>query len=698
MIYSNLSFFVVVISRHLSPIAAETSHQHSKTPTTPAIPPTSPAVTMKTPPQSPDKIPPAEIMSPKTLASQIRKEVEKHRAQGINSIQDILSTVFYYEGPHLRTFGPRHRKADEEPPSDAGISALAVAMSMPLGKQREFLEILQGMSDASEDVQQQQQSSLVPSGGFTTCPADVKDVLSFVKSMLQKSDSILKAPLSVDTKKAGLAVGVEEAVGVTRSKSHHDVLDSGVKEPMDHLRIYVKASTRSSSPKAVLPDYEQSMLDHLTACSQNIKIPFSKSLQNIAAMDGADLVKFFHEKVARISTDIEMLDHIVWTGVIPFLVPCKELMACVMMSNKAVYVMSDEAIPVTRSPSPSFIGHRRMKSDSAITQKKLEDQSGIVGFNADRADKSQGNAGGVLHYARDSSPKKRVKCQVMIQLTDLEEVIIGMFDQKLRLTGVSPENTIVLMLRNLYLTHIFQDHLMSVLPVPKSTTPQIRVKSPGIDFYKSQKSRSESCEYMHPSKVKFCYPNDETIGDLTYLIAVNTKDKKPSIDETNIIMYMLVHRVMGTNDMTSGHVIIQEPIEKNSNKFPRTLVITNRHLTLCKEDHVSYPLPAFSKMLPDNPQYDIQEIQPVENLRRLVVSDFSSHDVSLVFEVIEVEVDVSRDYFSASTEGQRKSPVSPEIAWSLVLPSFEDRERLIKLLRVQYMDMCGDELSIQVST
>ena len=133
-------------------------------------------------------------------------------------------------------------------------------------------------------------------------------------------------------------------------------------------------------------------------------------------------------------------------------------------------------------------------------------------------------------------------------------------------------------------------------------------------------------------------------------------------------------------------------------KSHRTLVVTDKHLTLCREDHVSYPLPGFMKSLPENPQYEILEVQAAEHLRRLVVSDFSSRDVTLVFEVMDVVVDITRDHYGNKDGKKAESPVTPEIAWTLVLPSFEDRERLRKQLCHTWQEIHGKELSIQVNT
>ena len=83
-----------------------------------------------------------------------------------------------------------------------------------------------------------------------------------------------------------------------------------------------------------------------------------------------------------------------------------------------------------------------------------------------------------------------------------------------------------------------------------------------------------------------------------------------------------------------------------------------------------------------------------------MVSDFSSRDVTLVFEVMEVVVDITMDHYGSreSGEGKVEGPAMPEIAWTLVLPSFEDRERLRKQLCHTWQEIHGQELSIQVNT
>ena len=157
-------------------------------------------------------------------------------------------------------------------------------------------------------------------------------------------------------------------------------------------------------------------------------------------------------------------------------------------------------------------------------------------------------------------------------------------------------------------------------------------------------------------------------------------------------------RQVNCSPLQGSSVTIKEPLE-DCERSHRTLVVTNQHLTLCREDHVSYPLPGFMKSLPDGPQYEILAWQAVENLRRLVVSDFSSRDVTLVFEVMEVVVDITVEHYGSEEDGGSSArPTMPEVAWTLVLPSMEDRERLRKQLCHTWKEIHGQELSIQVNT
>jgi hypothetical protein len=71
--------------------------------------------------------------------------------------------------------------------------------------------------------------------------------------------------------------------------------------------------------------------------------------------------------------------------------------------------------------------------------------------------------------------------------------------------------------------------------------------------------------------------------------------------------------------------------------FPRTLILTDEHLVLAVEDHVSYPLPDFARVLPDQ-HYQIQngihteivEVRYLEYLVRVELSDANPSQTKLI--------------------------------------------------------------------
>ncbi len=134
---------------------------------------------------------------------------------------------------------------------------------------------------------------------------------------------------------------------------------------------------------------------------------------------------------------------------------------------------------------------------------------------------------------------------------------------------------------------------------------------------------------------------------------------------------------------------------------PRTLVLTENHLALAVEDLVSYPLPDFVRGVPVLPQVQVQEVRSLELLKRVVVSDFTSHDLCLFFwdEKEDISVDTSLDYYS-NKKGAVSDPQDvPEACWTLLIHSMTDKDRLLKLLCRQWSELHGGEqLSVQVST
>ncbi|XP_071805690.1 nischarin-like isoform X3 [Asterias amurensis] len=639
-------------------------------------------------------------ISPKALLHCIFDELARHQAEGINSIPELIFHLhIYFRGPVLCTYGPRHLKDGVKEPEVQGPSIRGYLEQMAPETQKEFVDLLHGLTSGKVQLPSHIFPKLKDAAEVLVCVLKVlgleeKSIVDGARDKLM-SEEVMKLQVSCEDnlqkeKKIEREVAVVDAARMS-------VVSPAITISEHESPVYTKPS-RSSSPR-IIPTYDALSLENLTQCNQQIGIELSEPMKVIADMQATELIKYFHDNIAEIVSEPEKLTHVVWVGAIAFQRPSVEISACVMLSDRAVYILSaDSSKSQVLSPPVEVRGHRRMNSDSVIKEKlkadsKKQEQISTAGFNGGQVLKSP-HASGVLVTATENKSRKRVKCQHILKLTDIAEVDVGLFDQKLRLTAKTAADTVSLLTRNFQVTLGFLEWLMQVLPISSGSSKSPDRSQQVVDPYKLHRSYTE--EFLHPSSVKFSYPNDETINDLTYLIVACIKDPKISIERTSILLYMLVYQV---HPIPNSPIAIREPLHP-CEKSHRTLVVTDKHLTLCREDHVSYPLPSFTKVLPENPQYEILEVQALEHLRRLVVSDFSSRDVTLVFEVMDVVVDITMDHYGSreSGEGKVESPALPEIAWTLVLPSFEDRERLRKQLCHTWQEIHGQELSIQVNT
>ncbi|XP_030827981.1 nischarin [Strongylocentrotus purpuratus] len=676
-------------------------------------------------------------LSPKAFAYHVFDEISRHSQADITDVPTVFSQLtMYFQGPNLFTYGPRHKAAGMPPPDINGPTLEGHLSQMSKEEQEELIELLRGIVDGTVQL-----SNKFPS------QSEAEEVWRHIQTMLGRSDAREKerevenacepddaAPVrpqlqishaadgcaseeketktwDVDDSKDlcvnEIASKVEEVSIISEADEENKVGDATesssstrAEEPYETLLPQMKSRTLDnqdiefgemiSSPSIVpgapslvfVPDYDQTMIDHLSSCGLKKGLKLSPSMQCLATMSANEMIKYFHENVTKMGVDTEHLTHVIWTKVITYAVPKKEIMSCVMLSSIALYVFSDQTLKCHRE---SWKTHRRICSDSAVRKSKLK---------SGRPDQ-QSHASGVIHSSSELEAN-RVCCQHVIPLRDIDEVVVGLFDQKIRVTGQTPDNTLTLITRSFKETHKFQQQLMLALPHPES--PRKSDQRPGspIDLYQeAMKARQEAVitEYKHPAGVKFVYANEETISDLTYLVVEKVKSPSYGFHDVHLLMYMLLHQV---GDVVSNNDYVPPSIE-TAPRYPRSLIITNTHVALCHEDHVCYPIPNFSKLLPESPQYAISDVQPIFNLKRLVVSDFSSCDITLIFEVINVEVDISREYFTSDDLQEGEKHHTPDIVWTLVLPSLEDRERLMKMICGQWRDKHNKELSIQVS-
>nr|XP_006821310.1 PREDICTED: nischarin-like [Saccoglossus kowalevskii] len=450
--------------------------------------------------------------------------------------------------------------------------------------------------------------------------------------------------------------------------------------------------------------YSEEALNELSNYNAKANLRVPDAMKSLASLRGLALVKYYHENIAQISSDLEELKFIMWCGVIPHSTPTNEVVTCVMLSSRALYFVSDEEVELWRnqptSVTDSWKCHRRMHSDS-ILEHMQRAAKGRSKSSGGRHEGTSHSSGVIMDVSPDSS-QGQVRCFHVLQLNNLKQVFIGMFDQSLRLTGPDTANTLACITRDYHLTHGFLDALMAALCFVNIATPSPEMERSASDFEvysASAKARScsENLEFVHPSKVRFVYPNEEVVSDLTFTIIDSIKEYDP-VNDVTILMYSLLFQVSPCEEECDESSKLPSTSITSRLLEPRTLIVTNSHVMICLQDHVSYPLPDFAKILPENAQYKVLEAKRLTDLRRVVISDFGARDIALVFEKTEVVVDVTRDYYSA-----RDSPITDEagqqeIQWTFILQTVEERERLTKLLSKQWTNITSKELSVQINT
>jgi hypothetical protein len=438
----------------------------------------------------------------------------------------------------------------------------------------------------------------------------------------------------------------------------------------------------ASSP-CVYPSAE--FLKTLTNINANIELltPLPPQLKTIANMSGEEMFNYFHNQVAQIGIEQEELKYMTWCPVIPYILPHIEIQTCVMLSSRAVYFVSDRCLPPTPSTSSGsqWKTHIRHQSDSLLS---------YGGYK--RSDVHHNAASGIIHRTSNGQ-ESRLHCYAVLPLKELKQVHIGMFDQFFRLAGSSGDMTFTCLTRDFSVTDSFVKYLMSALTrLNAASSPDLSSSDSEQDFYKMYSKSEPMSEsgFKQRNRVKFVYASDDAITDLCYLIQEKqgvTDDKKVSHVTMDILHYLLVFEI-----------VAPETVENYRNPVPRTLILTNQHLCLVSEDYINYPLLDFVRFPPSKPHHNFLDVRRPEYLKRVVVSDFTSNDISLMFSdhSEDIVVDPSVEYFSSDPDAGRTSP--GEIRWTILIQNIRDKDRLLKLISKHWCDIHeGQELSIQVN-
>ena len=507
----------------------------------------------------------------------------------------------------------------------------------------------------------------------------VKDTVRVAASHAQRVDTVEK--LYFETISKGTVAQID------RDVTEEDVL-LGMTDDMKSRR------SKPVPPATLNVGYPTlNLLKHLTRCNEDMPLlrPLSEDLGMVSAMTGEEVLNYFHKSIAQIGLGNEQLQHLCWTDVTPYVNARQLISTCVMLTKQALYLVSDQAPRAHVLKSP-WKKHMRNRSD--MTQ-FIQRASAKPSLNREVS-----QTAGILHKASArGGTRSAVRAYAVLQLQELVSVDIGLFDHSFRLTCGKPEQVFTCVTRDSGVTEAFLRQLMDVLSLlqvePSPSPDPLTVSGSEQDFYRMfhgrHHYRCESLEYVHPSRVRFVYPQDDVIQDVRWLVMENSRGRKPANSQTNMLMLLMCYLQQNAAEYSNIDVCQCES---------RTVVLSERHLTLIAQDCVSYPLPDFATQPPLHKEFEILQVRSHEHLLRVTVSDFRSHDVTLVFadECDEIKVDVSLDYYSpqsGAVSSEREHV--PEVTWSLLVQSARDKEQFIKLLSQQWQELHGRELSVQVS-
>ncbi|XP_066182910.1 nischarin isoform X2 [Sylvia atricapilla] len=386
-----------------------------------------------------------------------------------------------------------------------------------------------------------------------------------------------------------------------------------------------------------------------------VHLHVSVSLQYVSGLKGRALVEFFHSNIAEVEN--EELRHLMWSSVLFYKTPNVEVMACVLLSTKAIYFLLDD----------SFIHADEHQSDF---------------WNKENSD------------CENSS--FHLSCCFVLKLNDLQSVNVGLFDQYFRITGHSADHIVTCLTRDSYNTHTFIQQLMAVLSLlARTPSPEPVDKDFYSEFGSKNTGKMENYELIHSSRVKFIYPNEEEIGDLAFLVA-EKMDGLTSLPSLNILLYVLAFQV--------NH--FEGSAQNTSSLQPKTLILTSSDLFLFDEDYISYPLPEFAKEPPKRDKYQLADGRRIRDLDRVLMG-YQTYPQALTFVFDDVQnqdlmQNLTLDHFgetdsvpkgNSKQEGSR----SREIQWYIFIPSAESREKLISLLARQWEILCGRELPLELT-
>lgn len=429
-----------------------------------------------------------------------------------------------------------------------------------------------------------------------------------------------------------------------------------------HLRLNSTTPSKATKKKSLSQDMQKphltlsllnpgdSLIQQLSEenqCPSHLSL--SSALRHLSSLRGEEVIIFFHDNIAEVEN--EELRHILWTSVLFYKSPDVELTACVMMSTKAVYFILDDIASTLSDQALMWSWHPLDHKDADF----------LISF-----------------------------CFAM-KLNELQSVNVGLFDQYFRVVGPFPEHIITCLTRDSYSTHHFLQQLMSVLSLlEKAPSPEPSDQDFYTQFGKKSTGKMENYELVHSSRVKFVYPSEEEIGDLTF-IAAERKGPQGPAHSFNVLFYALVFQVQSGPDA-------------KAELHPKSLVLSSTHVFLLDEDYISYPLPQFAKEPPQRDKYRLTDARRIRDLDRVLMGyQPYPQALTLVFDDVpgpDLLCHLTMDHFSDEKERKRMQGgdgAESEVQWCIFVPGADSRERLISLLARQWETLCSRELPLELT-
>ncbi|XP_004581585.2 nischarin isoform X1 [Ochotona princeps] len=379
-------------------------------------------------------------------------------------------------------------------------------------------------------------------------------------------------------------------------------------------------------------------------------LPVCPALQHIASLSGRAVIELFHSSIAEVEN--EELRHLLWSSVLFYQTPGLEVTACVFLSTKAVYFVLHDGLRRYFSEPLQDFWHQK---------------------NTDY----------------NNSPFHISQCFVL-RLSDLQSVNVGLFDQHFRLTGSSPMQAVTCLTRDSYLTHCFLQHLMGALSsLERTPEPEPVDKDFYSEFGNKTTGKMENYELIHSSRVKFTYPSEEEVGDLTFIVAQKTAEPEKA-EDLSILLYVQAFQV---GPLPPGRC--RSPLR------PKTLLLTSAEIFLLDEDCIHYPLPEFAREPPHRDRYRLEDGRRIRDLDRVLMGyQTYPQALTLIFDDVQghdLMGSVTLDHFGVESSGPTRVGQGREVQWQVFVPSAESREKLISLLARQWEALCGRELPVELT-